>query len=279
MTPRCPSCGSERKAGSHYCDVCGRRLDGSPDGTGHRGGTRFAWGVAAGMAPLALAAVIAWQTEGWWHDPPVSSESLAAGMNEAIASGRGPGQDPVCVANGLAYDRSDVSVLPTNAQTVSWMNTLVRAGLYASPEPGQSGGNFPQEILVYRPLPALAQWGGSRRLCIARGVRLAAVTGVGEVARVRLRGQPYKGVSANVEWVLEGAAPWLGEAEVGEAMARELPSWRGARWTVRGTDWTLVQRKNFLFVDPGWLPSDSLDQRSALPGTDLATAPPRHLPL
>ncbi len=181
-------------------------------------------------------------------------------MADAVAAGQAPGQDPICVANGLAYDQEPVNVELDNSATLAWMNMLVEAGLYAGPEEGSSGGFLSQPISVYRPLPELAQWGGARRLCVARAVRVAEVSNLGPVEDVRLRGKSYVGVLADVRWALDRPAPWLDKPGVGEALARELPSWRGARWQPGADGWALTQRKSFVQVGTGWLPGDAVER-------------------
>ncbi|RYZ02894.1 MAG: hypothetical protein EOO24_14100 [Comamonadaceae bacterium] len=198
----------------------------------------------------------------WWSPPrpDVSPDALQAAMRAAIAGGDVPGRDAVCVANGLAYDQEPVNVQTDNAVTISWMNTLVSAKLYEAPEPGVSGGFMSQPILVYKPLPALAEWGGARRLCIARGIKLVGVGNVGQVEDLRVRGKRYTGVPADVRWTLDEPAPWLAQPEVGEALARELPTWRSARWQPGADGWRLTQRKNFVHVDQQWVPGDLADR-------------------
>lgn len=196
----------------------------------------------------------------WAARPAVTAEMLHRSMADAVAGGQAPGQDPICVANGLAYDQEPVNVELDNSATLAWMNMLVEAGLYAGPEDGNSGGFLSQPISVYRPLPELARWGGARRLCVARAVRLVEVSNVGAVEDVRLKGKSYVGVLADVRWALDRPAPWLGTPGVGEALARELPSWRGARWQPGTDGWALTQRKNFVQVGAGWLPGDAVER-------------------
>ena len=186
--------------------------------------------------------------------PIVTPENLYAAVQVAIAKGSGPGRDPICVANGLAYDLQPVYVQTDNAATVSWMATLVKAGLYAAPEPGVSGGDVSKPVFVYRPGPTLAQWGGQRRLCIASGLKLKAVTHLTSVGYRRLRGERYSSVTADLQWVLDGPAPWLAMPGVGEALAQELPPWHGARWQRTAVGWSLTQRAHFVQVGQQWVP-------------------------
>ncbi|RZI97375.1 MAG: zinc ribbon domain-containing protein [Variovorax sp.] len=264
----CAACSTKIHDGAPYCDQCGAALCGSPSQLAQaepelppeRGASR---GLVLGSAALLGVGLVAGALWWWPSRPAVSSDALQAAMSAAIAGGDVPGRDPVCVANGLAYDQEPVNVQTDNAATISWMNTLVNARLYEAPEPGMSGGFMSQPILVYKPLPALAEWGGSRRLCIAKGVKLVSVANLGRVDDLRLRGKRYTGVPADVRWTLDQPAPWLAQPEVGEALVRELPTWRSARWQSGAAGWRLVQRKNFVHVDEQWVPGDLVERLPA----------------
>lgn len=217
-----------------------------------------------GACALGIA-VLGGAVAFWAQLPPGATPAdLKAGMEVAMTEVDGAaGRDPVCVANGLAYDEQPVNVQADNGATLSWMNTLVSAGLYAAPEPGVSGGFFSQPILIYRPLPLLAEWGGARRLCIAKAVRLDRVANLGRSENMRLAGKAYPGVTADVQWALDTPAPWLAAPGVGEAIARELPSWRGARWTPDAEGWRLAHRRQFVRTDDRWMPSDAVARQAA----------------
>ncbi len=184
----------------------------------------------------------------------VTPETLYESVQLAIAKGSGPGRDPICVANGLAYDLLPVYVQTDNAATVLWMATLVKAGLYAAAERGVSGGDVSKPVFVYRPGSTLAEWGGKRRLCIASGLRLQAVTRLDRVGYRRVRGERYATMAADLHWVLDGPAPWLAMPGVGEALAQELPPWYGARWQRTDGGWGLTQRAHFVQRGQQWVP-------------------------
>ncbi|WP_213957306.1 MULTISPECIES: hypothetical protein [unclassified Variovorax] len=215
------------------------------------------WGAA--FAIVAVGGVVGAQR--WLATPSVTPAALFAAMSNAIANGQvTPGRDPICVANGIAYDQEPVNVQTSNAATLSWMNTLVEAGLYQGPSSGQSGGFLSQPISIYQPMPELARWGGGRRLCVARGVRLDSVSNVGQVEEMRLRGKRYTGVLADVRWTLDEPAPWLSMPGVSEALAGELPGWRSARWHAGPHGWALTQRKSFVLVDDRWMAGDAVER-------------------
>ena len=223
------------------------------------------------LGSVLLSAGIAW---AWWEDTRirVSPDVLRQAVETTIAHGGGPDTDPVCVANGLPYDHDRVHVQQGNDATLAWMEALVRVGLYA-PEPdadAQAADGSP--VQVYRPLPALEGWGGERRLCMARAVHLHAVRNLGPVESMRFRGEPYKGVAADVVWTPQSPAPWLGSPAMAPLLATQWPAWRGARWTQGAEGWRLVQRRHFFLHEGQWLTSESLERLNDLPPRP---APPR----
>ncbi|MDA7418527.1 hypothetical protein PGB34_19320 [Xenophilus arseniciresistens] len=221
------------------------------------------------IAALALGvAAIAWA--GWpagWHGwtSRASPEALQQAVTQSLALGGGPGAEPVCIANGLPYDRELVHVQSSNNATVAWMDALVRVGLYAAEPEALAHTEDGTPLQVYRPLPALEGWGSERRLCMARAVRLLGVRNVSEVQSMRFRGEAYRGVAADVIWAPEQLAPWLASQAQAAALAPQWPAWRGARWTASAEGWTLIQRRHFFWHDGQWLTAENLERVSQLP--------------
>lgn|GEM_PF-1756739 len=269
---RCAACSKEvENTGVRFCDHCGAALYPSapmpiadpsdpieaPERPAWRP-PRPMWAVVAVLAILALALL------GWRLVPPrTSADDLHAAMQATLAQGDGPGQDPICVANGLAYDTLPVYVQADNVATIAWMDVLVTAGLYEAPEDGLSGGYFSLPILIYAPRPALAQWTGPKRLCIAKGMQPEAVENLGETGWMRFRGKRYTGVTADVQWGLQVPAPWLAAPGVADAFIQELPAWRGARWHSGPDGWRLTQRKHFFLADARWVTGEMLERQEA----------------
>lgn len=286
----CAACSKPTDGRPRYCDQCGAAQGSAASVTlpGHlltRAGRtvvshgrrprpqpyRGIWWTAACL--LATGAVALGARAWFARTPQPGDGELHLAILAAVAGGAGPGIDPVCVANGLPYDEAPVHVQGDDAPTVAWMNTLVRAGLYQTPEPAQAqaAGQSAPAALRYVPLAALAQWTGPRRLCIARAIRPQRVVNAGAVEEMWLRGRQLPGLSANVVWTLDRPAPWLAGAEIGEAFARELPTWRGARWQGAGRIWQLVQRKHFYLVDGRWMTSEMVERQTA--GLSAAASP------
>jgi len=227
------------------------------------------WGVGLAAVALALAVgAVAWA--GWpssWHGwaPRATAEKLQTAMARSLALGGGPGVEPVCIANGLPYDRELVHVRSSNNATVVWMDALVRVGLYAAEPEALAQTEDGTPLQVYKPLPALDGWGSERRLCMARSVRLLTVRNLSEPHAMRFRGEAYQGVAADVVWAPDQPAPWLASPAQAAALALQWPAWRGARWTNGEQGWTLVQRRHFFLHDGQWLTAESLEQVSQLP--------------
>lgn len=276
---RCAACSDPLPEAARFCDACGAAVyqQALPDASA-RPATGDVGGAPGGSAPprrrlwLWLAAalgglVVAGAGAQWAATGPahVSADRLEGAVRAAIAQGDGPGRDPVCVANGLAYDGQPVNVQLGNTGTLAWMDALATAGLYAPGEEGQSGGFLSQPIRVYQPQPALVSWSGTRRLCVAKTVRLEGVRNVGAVQPMRFRGEAYPGVVADVVWTLDGPAPWLAQPGLAAAFSAELPSWRGARWQVQADAWRLTQRRHFFLSGTQWLTSESLERVAGVP--------------
>lgn len=266
---RCAACSAEVPEAARFCDACGaavyQQVPPAPpspvlDARGEaRTSRRRLWlWLGAPMAGVAVAGAAASLMAT--TPPPVSADTLEDALRATVAQGEGPARDPICVANGLAYDGQPVNVQLGNTGTLAWMDVLVAAGLYGPGEEAQSGGFLSQPIRTYAPQPALAAWSGARRLCVAKAVKLEAVRNVGAVQSMRFRGQAYPGVAAEVVWTLDGPAPWLNAPEVAAAFSAELPSWRGARWEVTPSGWRLTQRRNFFLSGTQWLTSESLER-------------------
>ena len=236
---RCAACSTEVPEAAHFCDACGaavyQQAQAAPlpsllDGEGVATPPRRRLWLWLGI-PLAGVAVAGTAASLMTAAPPsVSAGQLEDALRATVTPGDGPARDPICVANGLAYDSQPVNVQLGNVGTLAWMDTLVAAGLYGTGEEAQSGGFLSHPIRTYAPQPTLVDWAGARRLCVARAVKLEAVRQVGTVQSMRFRGQAYPGVAAEVVWTLDGPAPWLASPEVAAAFSAELPSWRGARW-------------------------------------------------
>ncbi|MDQ7958684.1 MAG: zinc ribbon domain-containing protein [Pseudomonadota bacterium] len=266
---RCAACSTEVPEAARFCDACGAAvyqqapsgpLKPLPDTEGAARAPRRRLWLWLGV-PLAGVAVAGTAASLMATAPPsVNAGLLEDALRTTVAQGDGPGRDPICVANGLAYDGQPVNVQLGNAGTLAWMDALVAAGLYGAGEEAQSGGFLSQPIRTYPPQPALADWSGARRLCMAKAVKLEAVRQVGTVQSMRFRGQSYPGVAAEVVWTLDEPAPWLATPEVAAAFSAELPSWRGARWEVTPEGWRLVQRRNFFLSGTQWLTSESLER-------------------
>lgn len=277
---QCAACSTEVPEAARFCDACGAAVyqraptaslppwidaEGAVSTPRRR---RWLWlaiplaGVAAAGTAASLMATA---------PPSVSAGQLEDALRASVTPGDGPARDPICVANGLAYDSQPVNVQLGNAGTLAWMDTLVAAGLYGTGEEADAGNVRSQPIRSYAPQPALADWAGARRLCVARAVKLEAVRQVGTVQSMRFRGRAYPGVAAEVVWTLDGPAPWLDMPAVAAAFSAELPSWRGARWEVTPQGWRLVQRRNFFLSGAQWRTGESLErvagvvQRSTFP--------------
>lgn len=267
----CAACSRPLAGAWPYCDQCGAALLVIQGGRGPARGRAAAGAAVQGvpplrpawrrwwpMAPASLAFALAvWAGGASWRERSAGeapARALYEAMQGAVVAGGDPGREPICMANGLAYDLAPVRVQADDQPTVAWMGVLVDAGLYDPPHDRASVA-----VRTYQPRAELIEWAGAHRLCVARGVRVQRVENIGPVGPMRLHGLLRTGVAADVVWELDDPAPWLALPEVSAALLQEMPSWRRARWQQRpGERWQMVQRRHFFLVEGRWLSSDAV---------------------
>ncbi|MEO7243389.1 MAG: hypothetical protein ABIW85_10815 [Variovorax sp.] len=237
--------------------------DGGVPARPRRGRRLGAWVLVA--IALAVVGAMAGAVTAWFSvDAPSATEAeLRRALQQAGAAGTPSGRDVVCIVDGLAYDSFPAYVPTTQTERIEWLDQLAAAGLYAPGQKGLSGGFFAQPIRVYQPLATLAPWGGDKRLCLAKGVRIDALHITGPTQDWRLRGRTFPSVSADVYWTFEQPAPWLARARLAEVALQALPAWGGARWQQQDGQWRLQRRHRFVWFERRWITEEAADRLTA----------------
>lgn len=283
----CTRCGTRNDEGSSFCENCGAPLRNPPLRNGVQVGAGAAPAAAAPLAdPLGaaarprsrdllvvgavVAAVLAVGGGGLavWLQPPAPTPDrlLAAARSDLTAQELEPLKRQLCIGNA-DYRGNAFNANPYDQGTVSWMNTLVAAGLYSAPVP-VPGSMFSGNLLQYVPTPELVKHRDGSRLCVARGLEIAAI---GDVGQPLERSSADRLVRAQMVVRATGLAPWMAQQPVRERVLSELSGWE---WQ----DGSLQQRVPLAFALQGraWKTGRAAqDQARSAPATQrTASADP-----
>lgn len=244
MARFCTRCGTKNADDAKFCESCGAPLRApvaastaasasvqhAPQPTPQpipqpvRAGLSRRAGVLilSGMALLLLVvAVVAWRVLGPSTGP--SSAELRAAANTWLQQHQaGLLQQDACVRN-FNYSANPVFVNGFDTQTQTWLNALVKAGIYSGPQTVQSG--FITQ-LKYSYGPQAARYIRSGALCVADGlsVKDVQVLQPGSAAwaerlpvTVKLP-QDWALIRLKLQWI--GLAPWAQQEPVSYQFTR-----------------------------------------------------------
>jgi hypothetical protein len=142
----------------------------------------------------------------------------------------------LCLGN-MNYSLENFNIGENDRPTLTWLNTLVSAGLYSPPVAVNSGGFFPQTLQQYVATPELSKWRDGSRLCLAKDVELADVTDIGKPQEESLGSGATAGkllmVRANLILQATDTAPWLDKADVQGAVLATLNQWKFSEGKLR----------------------------------------------
>ncbi len=172
----------------------------------------------AGVVVLAGAGTAAWMFLGRIR-PPSKADMEAIGTNWLNAH-RAALLDSACLTN-FPYATDPVYVANYDAATRNWLDTLVRAGVYAGPTP-----NGPFQVR-YTHGPQAAAYVRAGRLCLAQGPKLLQTSirpaslqdlqaqGLGELAQHKGTLEHLRMLHLSLGW--QQVAPFAGWPQVHQA--------------------------------------------------------------
>ena len=187
MAHFCTKCGTAYAPGARFCDECGNTLPAaaaaapapaSPAGAGvQRRHVMIAGGVLA-------VVIVAGGALAWLLAPEAASASSFSRAIDAHLTADEAARDKLLCLTNLPYQKEEIRVAAYDSSTRQWLDILVRSGLYAAPVEQSSGGWVAQSQFVYAlAAPGKAALRGDK-LCVAKGVKVAKVSGYEQVREI-----------------------------------------------------------------------------------------------
>lgn len=174
----------------------------------------LSWTTQRWIAPCAALASVLIITLGivirYASAPPPTAQEVMEVIGRSNIKISAPSQDLLCLSN-LPYHRHHVQI-PLNDQVLRvWLDSLVQAGLYASPVeiiPEGMSSEASTTLLKYQTLPAINPWRRNGRLCVAERWVIDSVV-PGSIRKEAIK--PSRHYHASIIWRAEGIAPWLNQ--------------------------------------------------------------------
>ncbi|MGK5012879.1 zinc-ribbon domain-containing protein [Janthinobacterium sp. MDB2-8] len=185
MAHFCTKCGTAYAPGARFCDECGKALNAAsspapaPAATSALSGVKRHHVIIAGGVLAVL--IVAGGALAWLLAPEAASaSSFSRAINAHLAADAAARDKLLCLAN-LPYQKEEIRVASYDTSTRQWLDILVRGGLYSAPVEQGSGGWVAQSQFVYAlAAPGKAALRGDK-LCVAKGVKAAKVSGYDQV--------------------------------------------------------------------------------------------------
>ena len=225
MAQFCKQCGTAHTPDARFCDECGKAVNVASSPT--PAPASAAVPVRAGMqrrhlilAGGVLAVVIvAGGALAWLLAPEAASaSSFSRAINAHLAADEAARDKLLCLTN-LPYQKEEIRVASYDSSTRQWLDILVRSGLYAAPVEQSSGGWLAQPQFVYAlAAPGKAALRGNK-LCVAKGVNVAKVSGYEQVRE--MGGQQV--AMATAKLALTDEATWLAKSPDRALILQRLP--------------------------------------------------------
>ncbi|MGK5018707.1 hypothetical protein [Janthinobacterium sp. HLS12-2] len=226
MAQFCKQCGTAHTPDARFCDECGKAVNVASSPT--PAPASAAVPVRAGMqrrhlilAGGVLAVVIvAGGALAWLLAPEAASaSSFSRAINAHLAADEAARDKLLCLTN-LPYQKEEIRVASYDSSTRQWLDILVRSGLYTAPVEQSSGGWLAQPQFVYAlAAPGKAALRGNK-LCVAKGVNVAKVSGYEQVRE--MGGQQV--AMATAKLALTDEAAWLSASPDRALILQHLPN-------------------------------------------------------
>ncbi|PKV46450.1 double zinc ribbon protein [Janthinobacterium sp. 61] len=225
MAQFCKQCGTALTPDARFCDECGKAVNVASSPT--PAPASAAVPVRAGMqrrhlilAGGVLAVVIvAGGALAWLLAPEAASASSFSRAVDAHLTADEAARDKLLCLTNLPYQKEEIRVASYDSSTRQWLDILVRSGLYAAPVEQSSGGWLAQPQFVYAlAAPGKAALRGDK-LCVAKGVKVAKVSGYEQVRE--MGGQQV--AMATAKLALTDEATWLAQSPDRALILQRLP--------------------------------------------------------
>ncbi|AQR66984.1 hypothetical protein BZG29_00390 [Janthinobacterium sp. LM6] len=189
MAHFCTKCGTAYVPGARFCDECGKAVNAAPSpapapvpapvASAKPAGVQRRHLILAGGALAVL--IVAGGALAWLLAPEAASAgSFSRAIDAHLAADEAARDKLLCLAN-LPYQKEEIRVASYDSSTRQWLDILVRSGLYSAPVEQGSGGWVAQSQFVYAlAAPGKAALRGDK-LCVAKGVKVAKVSGYDQV--------------------------------------------------------------------------------------------------
>ena len=222
MAHFCTKCGTAYAPGARFCDECGNTLPAaaaaapapaSPAGAGvQRRHVMIAGGVLA-------VVIVAGGALAWLLAPEAASASSFSRAIDVHLTADEAARDKLLCLTNLPYQKEEIRVAAYDSSTRQWLDILVRSGLYAAPVEQSSGGWVAQSQFVYAlAAPGKAALRGDK-LCVAKGVKVAKVSGYEQVRE--MGGQQVAMATATL--ALTDEATWFVKSADRALILQRLP--------------------------------------------------------
>ncbi|MGK5035302.1 zinc-ribbon domain-containing protein [Janthinobacterium sp. LB3P118] len=222
MAHFCTKCGTAYAPGARFCDECGNTLPAAaaaapapvrPAGAGvQRRHLILAGGVLAVL-------IVAGGALAWLLAPEAASASSFSRAIDAHLAADEAARDKLLCLTNLPYQKEEIRVASYDSSTRQWLDILVRGGLYSAPVEQSSGGWLAQSQFVYAlAAPGKAALRGDK-LCVAKGVKVAKVSGYEQVRE--MGGQQVAMATATL--ALTDEAAWLAKSPDRALILQRLP--------------------------------------------------------
>ena len=221
MAHFCTKCGTAHAPDARFCDECGKAVNAAPApapaGRSALSGVKRRHVIIAGGVLAVL--IVAGGALAWLLAPEAASaSSFSRAINAHLTADETARDKLLCLTN-LPYQKEEIRVASYDSSTRQWLDILVRGGLYNAPVEQGSGGWVAQSQFVY----SLAASGKAAlrgdKLCVAKGVKVASVSGY---EQVRNLGE-QKVAMAKAKLALTDEAAWFAKSADRALILQRLP--------------------------------------------------------
>ncbi|MBE3027685.1 zinc ribbon domain-containing protein [Janthinobacterium sp. BJB1] len=265
MAQFCKQCGTAHAPDARFCDECGKAVNVAPAPAPVPASAPAAAPALSGVkrrhviiAGGVLAAVIvAGGALAWLLAPEAASAgSFSRAIDAHLAADEAARDKLLCLTN-LPYQKEEIRVASYDSSTRQWLDILVRGGLYAAPVEQSSGGWVAQSQFVYAlAAPGKAALRGDK-LCVAKGVKVAKVSGYDQVRDLGVQ----QVAMAKATLTLTDEAAWFAKSPDRALILQRLP------------DGDLEVRLPMALVDKRWQVIDEAQMSQAAMTGVLGKAP------